>query len=447
MVDIPKTRYARNGPVSIAYQTVGDGPLDVVLMAPAVSHLEIRWEYPPFAHVFQRLAGFSRLVMYDKRGCGLSDRTVETPTVDEDVADVLCVMDAVGVDRACLFGIGDGAAAALALAARHPDRVDRVAAYEGYARPLVADDIPFGDDPTAVDELADVIEETWGNESNLMVMAPSRADDRELARWWSRSNRAALSPAGAAAWVRRIATIDIRDLLANVRAPVLVTNRPQERTTDPRHSLYLADHLPDARHVEFPGEDYLMWVGDTDAILDEIEEFFTGTRPTHSPTRALATVMFTDIVDSTGRAAEIGDTAWRELLARHDDLTRRHVDDHGGRVIKSTGDGALATFDAPATAIAAAQALAADLREAGIELRVGIHMGEVEILGDDVAGLAVHLAARISALAQPDEIVVSRTVRDLMLGSTIGFEDRGTHQLKGVPGDWEILSVTNDPAT
>jgi class 3 adenylate cyclase len=259
-------------------------------------------------------------------------------------------------------------------------------------------------------------------------------------------NRAGASPSGASAYFRNLGEVDIRAILHKVAGPVLITNRV-DSLWDPGQSHYLAEHLPDARHVEYPGSDYILMSADvgTDAILDEIEEFLTGTRPIRAPTRALATVMFTDIVDSTGQAAELGDTAWRDLLQRHDSLTRTRVEQHDGRVVKSTGDGALATFDTPAAAIAAAQILTADLHEAGLELRVGIHMGEVEILGDDVAGLAVHLAARISGLAGPGDIYVSRTIKDLMLGSTIEFDDRGTHELKGIPDEWEILAVVSDP--
>jgi class 3 adenylate cyclase len=239
--------------------------------------------------------------------------------------------------------------------------------------------------------------------------------------------------------------IDIRPILGDVVAPVLVTNRADAHIIGRDQSRYLAEHLPDARRVEFPGEDYMLWLGDTDAILDEIQEFFTGTRPVRQPTRALATVMFTDIVGSTEYAADLGDEAWRALLARHDDFTRHHVDDHGGRVIKSTGDGALATFDDPTDAITAAQTLIADLHASDLDIRVGIHSGQIEITGDDVAGIAVHLAARISALAGPGDIYVSRTLADLLLGSAIEFDDQGTHDLKGIPGSWEVLAVSGGP--
>jgi class 3 adenylate cyclase len=443
-VEIPETRYARNGPVSIAYQVVGDGRATTLYVPPGVGHLDIAWENDLFGHVLRRLAAWGRLVLYDMRGCGLSDRSVATPTVEENVSDLMTVLDNVGVEEVDLVGVTHGAAVALAAAAQHPDRVRRVAVLDGFAK-AVDDVFVFGDDEASFAERTEALEGAWGTDAMARMVAPSRGDDPEFLAWFSRMNRAALSPAGAAVWLDQMRKIDIRGLLPDVSAPVLVVNRASTRAMNPKQSHFLAEQLPDARHVEFPGEDMLLVAGDTDAILDEVEAFFTGTRPTRAPTRALATVMFTDIVHSTETAAEVGDTVWRDLLARHDERTRHHVEAHGGRVVKSTGDGALATFETPGQAIAAAQSLTADLAGAGVELRVGIHMGEVEILGEDVAGLGVHLAARISSVAQPGEVLVSRTVRDLLLGSDFAFTDRGTHELKGIPDRWQVLAVVGDP--
>jgi class 3 adenylate cyclase len=443
-VEIPETHYAHNGPVNLAYQTVGDGPISVLLLKSGITHLDYFWQYPPVVRFIERFASFSRFVMFDKRGCGLSDRTVEPPTIAEDVSDVVAVLDHLGIERAHLFGEGDGGAAALALAAAHPDRVTKVAVIGAVCCVVATEDFPWGIDPVEAEAIPSAIESEWGGTDLLEAVAPNYADDPVFARWFTGMNRAGVSPAGAAAWIRNLIDVDIRPILGDVAAPVLVTDRADAQFIDPGQSRYLAEHLPDARHVEFPGEDYLMWVGDTDAVVDEVEEFFTGTRPTHAPTRALATVMFTDIVGSTGRAADMGDDAWRALLARHDDLTRHRVQAHDGRVVKSTGDGALAAFDDPENAIAAAQSLIADLNASDIEIRVGIHFGQIEITGDDVAGIAVHLAARISGLAGPGDIYVSGTVRDLLLGSDIEFDDRGTHDLKGIPGTWNILAVVNE---
>lgn len=442
MVEIPQTRYAHNGPVNIAYQVAGDGAATTLYVPSGVFHLDIQWEHSQFARMLRRMAAWGRLVLYDMRGSGLSDRSVATPTVEENVSDLMTVLDEVGARRVNLVGVTYGAAVALAAAAWHPQRVGRVAVLDGFAK-TVDDSFTFGDDDATFAERTDALEAAWGTDAMARLVAPTRRDDAEFLAWFSRMNRAALSPAGAAVWLNQLREIDIRDLLPDVRATVLVINRASVQMMNPKHSRYLAEHLPDVRHVEFPGEDMLLLRRDTDAVLDEVEEFFTGRPPTRTPTRALATVMFTDIVDSTQKAAELGDTAWRELLAHHDARTCHHVDQHGGRVIKSTGDGALATFDDPQQAIAAAQDLITDLREHGVELRVGIHTGKVEIVGDDLAGLGVHLAARISALAQPGEVVVSRTVRDLLLGSDLAFAERGTHELKGVPGQWEILAVTS----
>jgi class 3 adenylate cyclase len=443
-VEVPETRYARNGLVSLAYQVVGDGPIDVLYMNPGVSHLDLYWQYPPAVHVFERFAGFSRLVIYDKRGYGMSDRTAEPPTVDEEAADALAVLDATGIEHASVFGGGASGAAALALAAAHPDRVDRVVAYSAVARALQAADYPHGITKEEADAMVEMVVADWGGTLNVELLAPSRVDDAAFVDWFRSMQRSGASPAGAAVGLRQSLDLDIRSVLPEVTAPVLVLNRSDALMGGSEPSRYLAEHLPDARHVELPGEDFALFAGDSDALLDEVEEFFSGRRPTPTPTRALATVMFTDIVDSTRRAADLGDTAWRDVLTRHDDRTRHHIERHGGRVVKSTGDGALATFDDPGRAIEAAQDLAADLHESGVELRVGIHTGQVEILGDDVAGLGVHLAARINGLAQPGDVLVSRTVRDLLLGSDVTFADRGTHDLKGVPDTWEILAVVDD---
>jgi class 3 adenylate cyclase len=446
MVDIPETRYAHNGPVNLAYQVVGDGPIDLLVVAGGLTHLDYVWHYEPLARFMRRLASFSRMVLYDPRGCGLSDRTLDPPTIPLAVSDALAVLDTVGVERANVYGHLDGGSVGLALAATHPDRVDAVAVYGAVCRFRGLEELLVPFDRDEPEKRADSLESIWGGSDLLELVAPNYADDPALTRWFTSLNRAAMSPAGAAAWYEYLANIDLRPLLADVAAPVLVTNRSETRALHRSQALYLAEHLPDARHVEFPGEDYLTWLGDTaEPITDEIEEFFTGTRPTHAPTRALAAVMFTDIVGSTQQAADLGDEAWRALLTRHDDLTHQRVEEHGGRVVKSTGDGALAAFDDPEDAIGAAQSLIADLAGAGLDIRVGIHSGQIEITGDDVAGMAVHLAARISALAGPGDIYVSRTVKDLVIGSGIEFDDRGTHDLKGIPDQWQILAVVADP--
>jgi len=304
-VEIPETHYARNGSINLAYQTIGHGPIDVVFLSGGLSHLDYSWQLPPVVRFIERFSSFSRLVIYDPRGCGLSDRSTEPATIAEGVSDAIAILDELGIERANLFGQFDGGSTFLALAAAHPDRVNKVAVDGAVCRFAGLEDLLVPFDRRDAEATAAGMESIWGGTGLLELVAPNHADDPVLARWFTSVNRAAVSPAGAAAWYRHLGEIDIRPVLSEVAAPVLVTNRADTRAVDRSQALYLAEHLPDARHVEFPGEDYFLWVGDTDAVLDEVEEFFTGKRPSRTPTRALATVMFTDIVGSTQQAADL----------------------------------------------------------------------------------------------------------------------------------------------
>lgn len=437
---VPETRYATNGGVSIAYQVTGDGPRDIVYLAPGISHLDGRWQFAPLAHVFDRFAAMGRLISYDKRGCGLSDRTVELPSLDEEVADVVAVLDTLGVARAHVFGEHGGSAVGFALAARHPERVASLATYGATARGRPGDGYPWGfdDEAVAVNE-ASIRSVGLGATILGWFAAVGSPTDDEATTWFERQTRASVSPAGALEWFRQSVAVDVRPLLGAIEAPVLVVCRTD--VWPEAESRFIVDQVPNATLVGVPGPGATIWMGDTDAVLDEIEAFLTGVRPTPAPTRVLTTVLFSDIVGSTERAAALGDTEWRALLARHDEVTLDVVDRHGGMVVKSTGDGALATLGSPAAAVAAARELVAAVERVGLELRVGLHFGEVERHGDDVAGVAVHLAARVAALAGTSEVLVSRTVRDVLLGSPVVFEPRGSHALKGIPGEWEVLAV------
>ena len=438
--ETPETSYATNGDVSIAYQVTGSGPRDIVYLAPGISHLDGRWQYAPLVHVFDRLDALGRLIVYDKRGCGLSDRTVQLPSLDEEVADVVAVLDALGVERAHLFGEHGGSAVGFALAARYPERVASLATYGATARGRPDDGYPWGfDDEVVAANEASIRAVGLGATILGWFAALGSPVDDEAATWFERQTRASVSPAGALEWFRQSVAVDVRPLLGSIEAPVLVACRTD--VWPEAESRFIVDRVPNATLVGVPGPGATIWMGDTDAVLDEIEVFLTGVRPTRAPTRVLTTVLFSDIVGSTKRAAALGDGEWRALLARHDEVTLDVIDRHGGKVVKSTGDGALATVDAPAAAVAAALELVAAVEGLGLDLRVGLHFGEVEGHRDDVAGVAVHLAARVAALAGAGEVLVSRTVRDVLLGSPVAFDPRGTHALKGVPGEWEVLAV------
>ncbi len=438
----PLTRYAQSPDgASIAFQVHGEGPLDLVFVPGFVSHVELVWEEPAIARFLRRLASFSRLIVFDKRGQGLSDRLGRPPTLEESMDDLGAVMDAVGSERAAIFGISEGGPMSALFAATHPDRVSSLALYGTFARMVKAPDFPEGVREERFDRWAELVREQWGGAVGVDLWAPSEEGSPEFERWWSRLLRQGTSPSGAIDLMNLYREIDVRAVLPAIGVPTLVMHRRDDRLIPIRQARYLADRIPGARYVELSGVDHLPTVGDQGALLDEVEEFLVGSRGAHGIERALATILFTDIVGSTETAARLGDQHWRDLLERHDTAVRRELAVHRGHDVKTTGDGFLATFDGPARAIRCATAIHDDLNRSGVEIRSGIHSGEVETIGDDVGGIAVNIGARVGGLAEPGEVLVSSTVRELVVGSGIEFEERGSHRLKGAPDQWHLFAV------
>jgi class 3 adenylate cyclase len=441
----PKTHYTRSGDLNIAYQVTGDGPFDLVWVPGWVSHMEVAWEDPRLGPFLERLASFSRLILFDKLGTGLSDRvpTNQLPTLEQRMDDVRAVMDAAGSEQAALFGASEGGVMCALFAATYPERTRALVLYGTYAKGTSTADFPMGFVPAeALDEFIDALPEVWDVAGGLInVWAPSAADDTEAQEAFGRYLRSGASPSAVVALTRMNADADIRHVLPVIRVPTLVIHRTEDQIVPFEAGRYLAETIPGARFYEASGADHLWHHGDVDDILDEVEEFLTGVRPVRVPDRVLATVLFTDIVGSTQRAAALGDRAWRALLERHDTRMRAELERHRGREVKTIGDGFLATFDGPARGIRCAVDARDAVRELGIEIRVGLHTGEVELIGDDVGGIAVNIGARVGAAAGPGEVLVSRTVTDLVAGSGIEFTDRGTHSLKGVPGEWQLYAV------
>ncbi|HEV3407675.1 MAG TPA: adenylate/guanylate cyclase domain-containing protein [Gaiellaceae bacterium] len=437
----PETRYAKSGDLNIAYQVVGDGPLDLVLVPGFVSHLDIDWDDPRSAHFLERLASFSRLIRFDKRGTGLSDRVQlsELPTLEERMDDVRAVLDAVGSERAAIFGYSEGGPMSVVFAATYPRRTSALVLYGTYAKRRDPDDeYPWA--PTADDRraYADEIERTWAWEADMRRMCPN-ADDA-MARWWAARAHAAASPGAARALIAMNSEIDVRAILPTIHVPTLVLHRRGDLDSRPEEGRYIAERIPGARFVELAGEDHAPWI-DADQVVDEIQEFLTGVRPVAEPDRVLATVLFADVVRSTERAANLGDRRWRALLASFYAAVRNELDRFRGREIDTAGDGFFASFDGPARAIRCARAIHDAVRPLELELRSGVHTGECEVIGDKLGGIAVHIGARVAGAAQPGEVLVSSTVKDLVAGSGIEFEDRGVHALKGLPGDWRLFAV------
>ena len=440
---VPETRYARSGGLHLAYQVLGDGPPDLLLLDQWFSHMEAQWDVPPLAEFRERLASFGRVIMYDKRGSGLSDpvATAQLPTVEEWMDDVPVVLDAAGSEKAVVIANLGGGIMATTYAAAHPERVASLVLVDCFARFRRADDYAFGATEADVDRTLAGVDESMGSGFMLDLFAPPLAHDERLRRLWSRYERQAASPGMTMATVRLLYQSDVRSILPAIRVPTLVIHRAEASGLPAAYGRYFAEHIPGAKYVELPGTENLIWAGDQDAVLDEIQDFVTGVRPAPTPRRALATVLFTDIVGSTRLAAELGDRAWRRLLDQHFDITRRELDRFDGREVKSVGDGILATFDGPARAVRCAVAIRDAVADIGIDLRAGLHTGEIELEPNDVAGIAVHIGARISALADGREVLVSSTVKDLVVGSGLEFDDRGTHELKGVPDEWRVFAV------
>lgn len=439
-----RTQYAKSGGVNIAYQVIGDGPVDLVYVPGWVTNVEVMWEEPGLANFLRRLASFSRLITFDKRGVGLSDPVPlgELPDLDARVDDLRSVMLAAGCESAVLFGHSEGGSTAIALAARHPELVSKVILFGAYAKRLRSDDYPWA--PTAEQRSAESegYRDEWADPQHIADnYAPSRADDSEFVDWIGRWLRLSASPAAAAALNEASTQIDVTGLLTEVEAPALLLYRLEDQDVKIEEGRYIAAKLRDSKLVELHGADHFFYAGDTEPILDEIEEFVTGHRTGATPERVLKTVLFTDIVRSTEIAAEMGDRQWRKLIGRHHEVTRAELKRWRGNEVVTTGDGFLATFDDPANAIRCASAIVDAVRNLGLEVRCGIHTGVVEVLGSDVTGLAVNIGARISAIAGPSEVYVSRTVTDLLAGTGFEFEDRGNHALKGVPDDWQVFAA------
>jgi DNA-binding SARP family transcriptional activator/pimeloyl-ACP methyl ester carboxylesterase len=437
-----ETRYAVSGAVRVAYQVVGGGPRDLVVVPGFASHLELTWEYPPYERFVRRLATFARVILFDKRGTGLSDPIGDAETLEERMDDIRAVMDAVGSQRADLFGWSEGAMIATVFGASRPDRVSALVLYGSCARTTPAEGYPWAParEGRELWLQEDDEERYWGTGLTLSAVAPSRFEDRAFVRWWGRFERQSMSPKIMRASLRLSMELDVRAALPSVRVPTLLLHR----TGDPlpvEGARWMAGQIPGARLIELPGDDHWPWLSDPDEIIDEVEEFLTGERRDREPDRALATVLFTDIVGSTERATELGDRHWRDLLEQHDRLVRRELERCHGREVKTTGDGLLATFDGPGRGINCAQAICARVPALGIEVRAGLHTGECELRNGDVGGIAVHIGARVAGLARPGEVLVSSTVKDLVVGSGLVFADRGNHSLKGAPGEWHLYAV------
>lgn len=439
-----QTQYVERDGIYVAYQVHGSGPFDLALVPSLVTHMEIANENPIVRRFTDRLASFSRLITFDKRGTGLSDRPTGVPTLEDMMDDLGAVLDAVGCERAALIGEADGGPMCALFAATYPERTSALVLYGSYARRVWAPDYPWAFPPEFHDHVVNVYREKWGREPvGLRTGLPSLADDPSVREWYARAQRYGVSPGAAVAWYRMTTSIDIREILPAIRVPTLVMCRPAS-VMGSDDSRYLAEHIEGARYVELPGIDFFGPVGEPEAYLGEVEEFLTGSRTIVEPDRILATVLFTDIVGSTEAAARAGDRRWRDILDRHDRIVGGEIERHRGRSVKSTGDGVLAVFDGPARAIRCAQAIRGSMRAFDIQIRAGLHTGEIEVRGEDVGGIAVHIAARVAGMASPDEVLVSRTVKDLVVGSDIGFDHRGSHRLKGVPEEWQLFAVTGD---
>jgi pimeloyl-ACP methyl ester carboxylesterase len=442
----PETRYARSGDVNIAYQVTGEGPLDLVYVPGWVSNVELMWEEPAMAHFLERLTSFSRLILFDKRGTGLSDRVSndQLPTLEQRMDDVRAVLEAVGSERAALFGHSEGGNMCALFAATYPERTAALVTLGSFAKRRDPDD-DYPGAPTAEnrEETVADVERNWGHlrPEDVEYYAPSHAGDEQFVRNLEQYLRRGASPGAAAALLRMNSYIDIREVLPTIRVPTLVLHRTGDHDVNVAEGRYLASRVPGATFVELPGDDHWISAGDVDAIADEIEEFVTGTRPIPEPDRVLATVLFTDIVGSSVRAAELGDRRWHELLEQHHAVVRGELARARGREIDTAGDGFFAAFDGPARAVRCAKSIVDSVHDLGIDVRSGLHTGECGLVDGKVAGIAVHTGARVASHAGPGEVLVSSTVKDLVAGSGLAFEDRGVHELKGIPGEWRLYAA------
>jgi class 3 adenylate cyclase len=443
METAPQVRYARSDEISIAYQTVGSGDLDLVLVPGWVSNLDALWRDPGCVRLFRGLASFARLIIFDKRGTGLSDRVSESalPTLEQRMDDVRAVMDAAGSQRAALLGVSEGGPMSALFAATYPERCAGLIMYGSYARWIQEPGYPWAPTREWHTRAAQAFEQQWGKPLGLDLFAPSRVDDEGFREQWAAFLRAGASPSAAVALLRMNIEIDVRPILPAIRVPTLILHREGDRLIQVECGRYLAQHIPGARLVELPGSDHLFFVGDVGNLVDETQEFLTGARREPELDRVLATVLFTDIANSSEHAVELGDRRWRELLERYYSVVRAQLERFRGRELDTAGDGFFATFDGPARAIRCGCAIREALGELRLAVRTGIHTGECEVMSDKVGGIAVHTAARVLAKAEPGEVLASQTVRDLVAGSGLKFDDRGVHALKGIPGEWRLFAA------
>jgi class 3 adenylate cyclase/pimeloyl-ACP methyl ester carboxylesterase len=445
MAEMPSTRYVKSDDVYIAYQVLGEGPLDLMFVPGFVSNVEAIWQSPNLSTFFRRLASFCRVILFDKRGTGMSDRGSQIFTLEQRMHDVQTILNEVGCEPAALFGISEGGAMSLLYAATYPERTSALVLYGCYAKRAWSPDYAFGWKDERWKSFFDNIEHHWGTPQGISVTmwAPSIANDARAAEGLASYFRASASPGAAAAIMKMNREIDVRHILPATRVPTLILHRTAERVIDVGHARYMAQHIPGAKLVELPGEDHIPWFGDQASILDEVEQFLTGRRHAHEPERVLATVLFVDIAGSTALAATLGDHSWRELLETFYASVREVLHQYRGREINTSGDGFLATFDGPARAVRCASAIRDTVRSLNLEVRCGLHTGECELVGNDVAGIAVHTGARVAALAAPGEVLVSQTVRDLVAGSGLVLEEYGTYTLKGVPNEWRLFRAAD----
>jgi pimeloyl-ACP methyl ester carboxylesterase/class 3 adenylate cyclase len=439
----PETRYAKTGDIHIAYQVFGDGPVDMVLVTEFWHSIEMQWDQPDLAAFLERMGSFARVISFDQRGSGVSDPVSlhELASLDLWMDDINVVMDEVEAESAVLYGIGGGGTMSLLFAATHPQRVSGLVLVNSFARLSRAPDYPWGRGPDLEDEVLDVMRTGWGRGVFLDLVAPSRVGDEDFRRWWARYQRIGASPGTVLSMRKMLGQIDVRDVLPSIRTPTLVLHRAETTWNRIEHGRYLAGHIPGAKLVEVPGVDHFFFTGNSEAFLSETEKFVAGLVGPPESDRQLSTVLFTDIVGSTELAAQVGDRRWREVLEAQRTLVRRELDRYRGLEIDTAGDGFLATFDGPGRAVQCAAVLRDAVKPLGIEIRAGLHTGEVEVLSEGLAGVAVHIGQRVLAEAEPGEVLVSSTVKDLTAGSGLEFEDRGLHALKGVPEEWRLFAV------
>jgi pimeloyl-ACP methyl ester carboxylesterase len=440
-----QVKYAKNGNVHIAYRVVGEGPLDLVIVPGWVSHLEAHWENPLVWRFAERLAAFSRLILFDKRGTGLSDPVSEDrlPTLEMRMEDLHAVLDAVGSTRAALFGISEGGAMSALFAATYPDRTSALVMSGCYAKWIKDEDYPWAPTREEHEAAFAAYEKNWGTPIGFKTIAPSVANDESCRNWWARNLRLGASPAAGIALYRMNIEIDIRSVLPSISVPTLILHREGDRLINVENARYLASHIPGAKYVELVGSDHLPWFGDSDAVLDQVEEFLTGVRPAMATERVLSTILFVDIVGSTERAQSLGDARWRDLLGSFHVQVEQDLGRFGGRLIDTAGDGVFSSFDGPARAVRCAMAIRERVARLGIAIRAGVHTGECEIAGGKLAGIAVHTGARVASAAESGEILVSSTVKSLVAGSGLRFASRGRRLLKGLEEELELFAVGN----